>query len=192
MCLKLDKPSTLCKSRFAMFKLKPQQILEIREARRQGATITALADQYDVLPSTISYHTRGIAPWEDGQKITWVSLEQLQEWLPALPWEGVPLPRWLVRAAKLDWKSIRHGLAGVTERTDSDQMRIGPSRGGRFDRANDDHKLPSNTRMFGFAIVDGRRVPNQAEAGALVEAARIALKKDLADYPDIIIGEEKR
>jgi hypothetical protein len=46
--------------------------------------------------------------------------------------------------------------------------------------------------MFGFAIVDGRRVPNQAEAGALVEAARIALKKDLADYPDIIIGEEKR
>jgi hypothetical protein len=50
-------------------------------------------------------------------------------------------------------------------------------RGGRFDRANDDHKLPSNTRMFGFAIVDGRRVPNQAEAGALVETARIALKE---------------
>lgn len=50
-------------------------------------------------------------------------------------------------------------------------------RGGRFDRANDDHKLPSNTEMFGFDIVDGRRVPNQAEAAALVEAAQIALKE---------------
>jgi hypothetical protein len=50
-------------------------------------------------------------------------------------------------------------------------------RGGRFDRANDDHKLPSNTQMFGFDIVDGRRMPNQAEATALVEAAQIALKE---------------
>jgi len=50
-------------------------------------------------------------------------------------------------------------------------------RAGRFDRANDDNKLPSNTNMFGFDIVDGRRVPNQAQAAALVEAAQIALKE---------------
>jgi len=50
-------------------------------------------------------------------------------------------------------------------------------RAGRFDRAEQDHKLPCNTRMFGFDIVDGRRVPNQAQAEALREAARIALKE---------------
>jgi len=50
-------------------------------------------------------------------------------------------------------------------------------RGGRFDRANDDHKLPSNTKMFGFGIIDGRRVPDQADAAALREAAQRALKE---------------
>jgi len=49
-------------------------------------------------------------------------------------------------------------------------------RGGRFDRADIDHKLPSNTKMTGFDIVDGKRVPNQAKAEALREAAQIALK----------------
>lgn len=49
-------------------------------------------------------------------------------------------------------------------------------RQGRFDRADLDHKLPSNTKMMGFDIVDGRRVPNQAQAEALTEAASIALK----------------
>ena len=47
-------------------------------------------------------------------------------------------------------------------------------RGGRFDRAQDG-KLPSNTKMSGFDIIDGRRVPNHAEAAALSEAAKIAL-----------------
>jgi len=47
---------------------------------------------------------------------------------------------------------------------------------GRFDRANTDQKLPSNSKMFGFDIFDGRRVPNQAQAAALREAAQIALR----------------
>lgn len=50
-------------------------------------------------------------------------------------------------------------------------------RGGRFDRADIDRKLPSNTKMFAFDIVEGKRVPNQAQAGALREAAQIALKE---------------
>ncbi len=49
-------------------------------------------------------------------------------------------------------------------------------REGRFDRANTDQKLPSNTKMFGFDIVDGRRVPNQAQAAALREAGQIMLR----------------
>jgi len=50
-------------------------------------------------------------------------------------------------------------------------------RDGRFDRANSDHKLPSNGRMFGFDIVDGRRVPNLAQGEALRGAAQITLKE---------------
>jgi len=50
-------------------------------------------------------------------------------------------------------------------------------RAGRFDRADIDHRLPSNTKMFPFDIADGRRVPNQARAAALREAAPIALKE---------------
>lgn len=59
------------------------------------------------------------------------------------------------------------------------------TKGGRFDRAALDHKLPSNTKMTGFDIVDGKRVPNQAEAEALREAAQISLKnKRLAPAAD--------
>jgi len=50
-------------------------------------------------------------------------------------------------------------------------------RGGRFDWADIDRKLPSNTKMFTFDIVEGKLVPNQAQAEALREAAQIALKK---------------
>ena len=50
-------------------------------------------------------------------------------------------------------------------------------RGGRFDRADIDRKLPSNTKMFAFDIVEGKRVPNQAQAEALRKAAQIALKE---------------
>ena len=50
-------------------------------------------------------------------------------------------------------------------------------RGERFDRADIDRKLPSNTKMFAFDIVEGKRVPNQAQAEALRKAAQIALKE---------------
>ncbi|MDP2949000.1 MAG: recombinase family protein [Chloroflexota bacterium] len=49
------------------------------------------------------------------------------------------------------------------------------TRAGRFDRANEDGLLPSNTRMFGFDIVDGRRVVNVAQATALRHAGDIVL-----------------
>jgi len=51
------------------------------------------------------------------------------------------------------------------------------TRAGRFDRANDDHLLPSNVRMFGFDIVDGRRVVNQGQAAALRQAGEIILSE---------------
>jgi len=54
------------------------------------------------------------------------------------------------------------------------------TRDGRFDRANEDHLLPSNTRMFGFDVVDGKRVVNQAQAAALRQAGEIILREGRA------------
>lgn len=54
---------------------------------------------------------------------------------------------------------------------------IQKTRAGRFDRANEDGLLPSNTRMFGFDVVNGRRVKNQAQASAIREAAQIGLRE---------------
>ncbi len=51
------------------------------------------------------------------------------------------------------------------------------TRAGRFDRANEDHLLPSNTKMFGFDIVDGKKVLNRAEAAALRQAGEIILRE---------------
>jgi len=51
------------------------------------------------------------------------------------------------------------------------------TRAGRFDRANEDHLLPSNTKMFGFDIVDGKKVINRAQAAALNQAGDIILRE---------------
>jgi len=47
----------------------------------------------------------------------------------------------------------------------------------RIARARDDQKHPTNTEMFGSDFIDGKRVPNQAEAAALREAAQITLRE---------------
>jgi len=51
------------------------------------------------------------------------------------------------------------------------------TRAGRFDRADQDHLLPSNTKMFGFDIIDGKKVVNQAQAAALRQAGEIILRE---------------
>lgn len=48
---------------------------------------------------------------------------------------------------------------------------------GRIARAKDDQRLPTNCPMFGFNIVDGRRVVNQAQAAALRQAGEIILQE---------------
>jgi hypothetical protein len=56
-------------------------------------------------------------------------------------------------------------------------MFVQKTRAGRFDRANEDGRLPSNIKMFGFDIVDGRKVVNQAQAAALRQAGEIILRE---------------
>lgn len=54
------------------------------------------------------------------------------------------------------------------------------ARGGRLTRAQDDQKLPSNSKMFGFDVIDGKRVPNISQASALNQAADIAIQEGSA------------
>jgi len=54
------------------------------------------------------------------------------------------------------------------------------TRAGRFDRANEDQLLPANTRMFGFDIVNGKKVVNQSQAAALRQAGEIILREGRA------------
>jgi len=64
------------------------------------------------------------------------------------------------------------------------------TRAGRFDRANEDHKLPSNNRMFGFDIVDGKRVVNQPQASALRQAGEIILREGRASLAAKWLNEQ--
>ena len=48
---------------------------------------------------------------------------------------------------------------------------------GRIARAKDDQKLPCNIGMFGFDIVDVKRVVNQAQAAAIRQAVEVTLKE---------------
>ncbi len=48
---------------------------------------------------------------------------------------------------------------------------------GRLARAKDDQKLPCNTTMFGFNVIDGRRVVNEAQAAAILQAIETTFKE---------------
>lgn len=47
---------------------------------------------------------------------------------------------------------------------------------GRIARAREDQKHPTNTKMFCFDLVDGKRIPNQAQGEAIRQAAQVALR----------------
>lgn len=76
-----------------------------------------------------------------------------------------------------DPEAIRCYAEAVSQACNYLATMVRKCRAGRFDRADIDHRLPSNTKMFGFDIIDGRRVLNQAQAEALREAAQIALRE---------------
>lgn len=99
-----------------MQKLSREQVLEIREVRKQGATLQALAELYGVSRRVIFYHTRDIKlPKSNGNRtVEWHSLDELSQWRPQMPWEGLlPVPVWFARLSGLDWHSIRGRIAGA-------------------------------------------------------------------------------
>jgi hypothetical protein len=72
-----------------------QQIAEMRQMRRAGATLREIARHFHTSATTVLSYVRGIQPASDGQDVEYTSRDFLYDWLPALPDEGLPLPRWL-------------------------------------------------------------------------------------------------
>lgn len=64
------------------------------------------------------------------------------------------------------------------------------TRAGRFDRANEDGRLPSNVKMFGFDIVDGKKVVNQAQAAALRQAGEVILREGRSGPAALWLNEQ--
>jgi len=90
-----------------MRKLSKEQVDSVRMFREAGAPIEDLSRIYSLSRVTIWRHTRDIKPAPDGHLIELVEKATLSEWLPLLPWEGLPLPRWLARSLPVRWGQVK-------------------------------------------------------------------------------------
>jgi len=79
-----------------------------------------------------------------------------------------------------DSRSVNKYTEAVAKACAYIDVMVQKTRAGRFDRAQEGGLLPCNTKMFGFDIVDGRRVANQAQAAALRQAGEIILREGRA------------
>jgi len=71
-----------------------EEINEMREMRRAGATLREIARHFRTSATTILSYVRGIQTADDGQEVVYTPLDLIYDWAPALPDEGLPLPRW--------------------------------------------------------------------------------------------------
>lgn len=82
----------------------PSQISEMRALRKAGAPLREIAKIFGAPISTIIRYVGDIEPSSFGQETTVVSRRKLRDvldqWSPALPWEGPPLPNWVVAFLK--------------------------------------------------------------------------------------------
>lgn len=80
------------------------QIAEMRELRKAGTPLREIARTFNSPITTIIRYIGDIVPTDNGEQTTVVSQRALQDiidrWSPALPWEGPPLPNWLVAYLK--------------------------------------------------------------------------------------------
>jgi len=109
-------------------KLTKEQIRAVRMFREAGAPIEDLSRIYSVNRVTIWRHTRDVKPAPDGHLIDVVRKATLSEWLPLLPWEGLPLPRWVARTLPVRWGQVKASLeeaeanGGAQTRTDMSEI----------------------------------------------------------------------
>jgi len=80
-----------------MPELKPfseEQINQMRQMRRAGASLRSIAAYFRTSATTVLSYVRGITPQPNGQDLEYTPMDFIHDWLPALPHEGLPLPRW--------------------------------------------------------------------------------------------------
>ena len=68
----------------------------MRELRACGASAPDIAELFGVSESTVWRQVRDVEAQRDGHKIE-LFRESVWQVLPQLPWEGLPVPRWLGR-----------------------------------------------------------------------------------------------
>ena len=71
-----------------------EQINEMRQMRRAGATLREIARHFRTSATTVLSYVRGVQAASDGQEVEYTTLDFVYDWAPALPDEGLPLPRW--------------------------------------------------------------------------------------------------
>jgi len=80
------------------------QISEMRALRRAGTPLREIARIFGSPISTVIRYVGDIEAADGGEQTTAISPRMLQDiidqWSPALPWEGPPLPNWLVAYLK--------------------------------------------------------------------------------------------
>ncbi len=72
-----------------------EQINDMRRMRSAGASLHEIARCFHTSATTILSYTRGIEPRENGHMVEYTAKDFIYDWLPALPSEGLPLPRWI-------------------------------------------------------------------------------------------------
>lgn len=71
-----------------------EEIDEMRRMRRAGATLREIARHFRTSATTVLSYVRGIQAASDGQEMEYTPVDFIYDWAPALPDEGLPLPRW--------------------------------------------------------------------------------------------------
>ncbi len=110
-----------------MKKLTKEQICSLRLFREVGAPVEDLSRIYNLNRVTIWRYTRDIKPAPNGHLIELVKKATLSEWLPLLPWQGLPLPRWVARSLPARWGQVKALLeevgagAGTPVQTDQEE-----------------------------------------------------------------------
>jgi len=93
-----------------------EQINDMRRMRTAGASLSEIARCFRTSATTVLSYTRGIQPSTNGHEVEYTGADFIYDWLPALPNEGLPLPRWIAT-----W--LRERAEMITRSQDEDDAR---------------------------------------------------------------------
>ena len=96
------------------------EIDEMRRMRWAGASLREIAASFGTSASTVLSYVRGIHPQPEGQDLEYIPLNNVYDWRPVLPDEGLPLPRWFVRWMQERSRIMRQFPSGSSYSTESE------------------------------------------------------------------------